>query len=58
MQNIPTVDESIVTDVGTIEEVTEFTHLGDVISYGGDSEASVRHRIAKPGKNGDSSAVF
>ena len=45
-QNIPAVDESIVTDAGTIEEVTEFTYLGDVISCGGGAETSVRHRIA------------
>ena len=45
-QNIPPVDESIVTDAGTIEEVTEFTYLGDVISCRGGAETAVRHRIA------------
>ena len=44
-QNIPTVDESITTNAGTIEKVTEFTYLGDVISCGGGAETSVRHRI-------------
>ena len=45
-QNIPVVDESVVTDASTKEEVTEFTCFGDVISCGGGGETSVRHRTA------------
>ena len=45
-QNTPAADESIVTSVGTIEEVTQFTYLGDVLACGGGAETSVRHRIS------------
>ena len=45
-QNTAAVDESIVTSAGTIEEVTKFSYLGDVLGCEGGAEASVRHRIA------------
>ena len=45
-QNIPALDESIVTDAFTIEEVTDFTYIGGVISCGGGAKTSVRHRVA------------
>ena len=45
-QKIPAVNEPIVTHAGTIEEVTEFTYLGDVISCGGGAETLAREIIA------------
>ena len=40
------VDQSIVTSAGTIEEVTKFSYLGDLLDCGGGAETAVRHRIA------------
>ena len=41
-----TVNESTVTRAATIEEVAQFSYLGDVLGCGGGAETSVRHRKA------------
>ena len=46
LQQTARVDESIILDSGTLEEVSEFCYLGDMIDCEGGAERAVRHRIA------------
>ena len=46
LQQTTWTDESIVLDSGTIEEVSQFCYLGDMLDCEGGAEKAVRHRIS------------